>query len=86
VSFPLHLCSFTRKQRYRRLRQAYGSGALRVVRRIQALLALAANQSVPEVAAMLTLGQPTLRASRHASLLKGVSSLVSTRPPGRPSP
>ena len=63
VSLPLHLCSFTRKRRYRRLQQAYGSGALRVVRRIQALLALAANQSVQEVAAILTLGQPTLRAS-----------------------
>jgi len=84
VSFPLHLSSFTRKQRYRRLQQAYGSGALRVVRRIQALLALADNQSVQEVAEMLNLGQQTIRDSRNAFLLKGVSSLVYTRPPGRP--
>src|SRR5262245_12917193 len=35
VSFPLHLSSFTRKQLYRRLQHAYGSGALRVVRRLQ---------------------------------------------------
>jgi transposase len=84
VSFTLHLSSFTRKQRYRRLQQAYGSGALRVVRRIQALLALADNQSVQEVAEMLTLGQQTIRDSRNAFLLKGVSSLVDTRPPGRP--
>ena len=35
VSFTLHLSFFTRKQLYRRLQQAYGSGALRVVRRIQ---------------------------------------------------
>src|SRR5215467_5895083 len=84
VSFTLHLSSFTRKQLYRRLQQAYGSGALRVVRRIQALLALADNQSVQEVAEMLNLGQQTIRDYRNAFLLKGVSSLVYTRPPGRP--
>ena len=84
MSFTLHLSSFTRKQRYRRLQHAYGSGALRVVRRIQALLALADHQSVQEVAEMLNLGQQTIRDSRNAFLLKGVSSLVYTRPPGRP--
>src|SRR6266446_173767 len=76
VSFPLHLSSFTRTQRSRRLQQAYGSGALRVVRRIQALRALADNQSGQEVAERLTLGQQTIRDSRNAFLLKGVSSLV----------
>ena len=86
VSFTLHLSSFTRKQLYRRLQQAYGRGALRVVRRIQALLALADHQSVQEVAEMLNLGQQTIRDYRNAFLLKGVSSLVYTRPPGRPSP
>src|SRR4029434_6866940 len=85
VSFTLHLSSFTHKQLYRRLQQAYGSGDLRVVRRIQALLALAANQSVQEVAEMLTLGQQSIRDYRNAFLLKGVSSLLYTRPPGRPS-
>jgi transposase len=85
VSFTLHLSSFTRKQLYRRLQQAYGSGDLRVVRRIQALLALADNHSVQEVAEMLNLGQQTIRDYRNALLLKGVSSLVYTRPPGRPS-
>src|SRR5919198_5481104 len=84
VSFTLHLSSFTRKQLYRRLEQAYGRGALRVVRRIQALLALADNQSVQEVAEMLNLGQQTIRDYRNAFLLKGVSSLVYSRPPGRP--
>ena len=64
---------------------SYGSGDLRVVRRIQALLALADNQSVQEVAEMLNLGQQTIRDYRNAFLLKGVSSLVYTRPPGRPS-
>jgi transposase len=85
VSFTLHLSSFTRKQLYRRLQQAYGSGALRVVRRIQALLALADNQSVQEVAEMLHLGQQTIRDYRNAFLLRGVASLGYTRPPGRPS-
>lgn len=85
MSFTLHLSSFTRKQLYRRLQQAYGRGALRVVRRIQALLALAAHQSVQEVAEMLNLGQQTIRDYRNAFLLKGVSSLGYTRPSGRPS-
>ena len=61
MSLTLHLSSFTRKQLYRRLQQAYGSGALRGVRRIQALLALADNQSVQEVAERLNLGPQTIR-------------------------
>ena len=85
MSFPLHLSSFTRKQLYRRLQQAYGQGTLRVVRRIQALLALAESQSVQEDAEMLTLGQQTIRDYRNAFLLQGASSLVYKRPPGRPS-
>jgi transposase len=85
VSFTLHLSSFTRKQLYRRLQHAYGSGALRVVRRIQVLLALADHQSVQEIAEMLDLGQQTIRDYRNAFLLKGFSSLGYTRPPGRPS-
>jgi hypothetical protein len=52
VSFTLHRSAFTRKQLSRRLQQAYASGALRLVRRIHALLALAAERSVQEVAAM----------------------------------
>src|SRR5438874_1127791 len=84
VSFPLHRSSFTRKQLYRWLQQAYGRGALRVGRRLQALLALADNQSVQEVAEMLPLGQQTIRDYRNAFLLQGVSSLGYTRPPGRP--
>src|SRR4029450_12225333 len=84
VSFTLHLSSFTRKPLYRWLQHAYGRGDLRVVRRIQALLSLADNQSVQEVAEMLHLGQQTIRDYRNAFLRQGVSSLGSTRPPGRP--
>ena len=41
MSFTLPLSPFTRKQLYLYLQKAYGRGDLRVVRRIQALLALA---------------------------------------------
>ena len=70
MSFTLHLSSFTRKQLYRRLQQAYSHGALRVVRRLHALLALADNQSVQEVAERLGLGEQTVRDYRNAFLLQ----------------
>jgi transposase len=85
VSFPLHLSSLTRKQLYRRLQQAYSHGDLRVVRRLHALLALADNQSVQEVAERLGLGEQTVRDYRNAFLLQGTSSLEYKRSPGRPS-
>jgi transposase len=85
VSFTLHLSAFTRKQLYRRLQQAYGQGDLKLVRRIHALLALAENTSVSEVAEMLNLGQQTVRDYRNTFLQKGVSSLSYKRPSGRPS-
>jgi hypothetical protein len=61
VSFTLHLNAFTRKQLYRRLQQAYASGSLKLVKRIHALLALAQDLSVREVAEMLALGEQTVR-------------------------
>jgi transposase len=85
VSFTLHLSPFTRKQLYRRLQQAYAGGALKLVKRIHALLALAEGMSVREVAEMLTLGEQTIRDYRNQFLWKGVASLVYKRPPGRPS-
>ena len=85
VSFTLHLSLFTRKQLYLCLQKAYGRGDLRVVRRIQALLALAEGHSVQEVAVMLNLGHQTIRDYRNGFLLQGVSSLTYKRPPGRPS-
>jgi transposase len=84
VSFTLHLTAFTRKQLYRRLQQAYASGSLKLVKRIHTLLALAQDLSVREVAEMLALGEQTVRDDRNAFLVKGVASLVYTRPPGRP--
>ena len=61
MSFTLHLSSFTRKQLYRRLQYAYASGALRLVKRIHALLALAEGISVRDVAEMLQVGEQTGR-------------------------
>jgi hypothetical protein len=46
VSFTLHLSPFTRKQPYHHLQQAYASSALRVVKCIHVLLALAKEMSV----------------------------------------
>lgn len=85
MSFTLHLSSFTRKQLYRRLQQAYASGALRLVKRIHALLALAEDMSVQDVAAMLGLGEQTVRDYRNLFLVKHLASLTYKRPPGRPS-
>jgi transposase len=85
VSFTLHLSPFTRKQLYHRLQQAYASGALRLVKRIHALLALAEAMSVQDVAAMLGLGEQTVRDYRNLFLVKHLASLTYKRPPGRPS-
>ena len=85
MSFTLQLSSFTRKQLYRRLQQAYASGSLKLVKRIHALLALAQGQSVSEVAEMLALGEQTVRDYRNQYLFKGMASLVYKAPPGRPS-
>jgi len=85
MSFTLHRCPFTRKQLYRRLQPAYASSALRLVKRIYALLALAEGMSVQEVAAMLGLGAQTVRDYRNRFVLKHLASLTYKRPPGRPS-
>ena len=85
VSFTLQLSSFTRKQLYRRLKEAYASGSLQLVKRIHALLDLAQGQSVREVADMLSLGEQTVRDYRNQFLFKGLASLVYKSPPGRPS-
>jgi transposase len=84
-SFPLHLSPFTRKPLSRRLQQAYASGALRLVKRLHALLALAEGMSVQAVAARLGLGEQTVRDYRNRFLWKHLASLTSKRPPGRPS-
>src|SRR5919205_3723092 len=81
----LQLSSFTRKQLYRRLQQAFASGSFKLVKRIYALLALAQGQKTSEVAEMLSLGEQTVRDYRNQYLCKGLASLVYQAPPGRPS-
>jgi transposase len=85
MSFTLQLSSFTRKPLYRRLQQAYASGALKLIRRVHVLLALAQGQSVSDVAEMLSLGEQPVRDYRNPYLCKGMASLVDTAPAGRPS-
>jgi transposase len=85
VTFTLRLTSFIRQQLYRRLHQAYASGALRLVKRIHALLAIAEGTAVSEVAQMLALGEQTVRDYLNRFLWRGVASLVYQRPPGRPA-
>src|SRR6187200_1394709 len=85
VSFTLQLSSFTRKQLYRRLQQAYASGALKLIKRIHVLLALVQGQSVSDVAEMMSMGEQTVRDYRNQYLFKGMASLVYKAPPGRPS-
>src|SRR5919206_701101 len=85
MSFPLQLSSFTRKQLYRRLQQAFASGSFKLVKRIYALLALAQGQNIHEVAGILDLGEQTVRDYRNAFLIHGMASLVYKAPPGRPS-
>jgi DNA-binding NarL/FixJ family response regulator len=65
-----------RQQLYRRLRQAYASDSLRLIKRIHALLAIAEGLAVSEVAQMLTLGEQTVRAYLHKFLWCGMASLV----------
>src|ERR1044071_7498029 len=85
MSFTLQLSSFTRKQLYRRLQQAYACGSLKLIKRLHVLLALAQGQSISDVAEMLALGEQTVRDYRNQYLFKGMTSLVYTAPPGRPS-
>jgi transposase len=85
MSFTLQLSSFTRKQLYRRLQQAYASGSLKLIKRVHVLLALAQGQSVSDVAEMLSLGEQTVRDYRNQYLFKGMASLVYKAPTGRPS-
>ena len=85
VTFTLRLTPLLRQQLYRRLRQAYASGSLRLVKRLHALLAVAEGMTVHDVAQMLGLGEQTVRDYLNSFLWRGVASLIYQRPPGRPT-
>lgn len=85
MTFTLRLTPLLRQQLYHRLHQAYANGALRLVKRIHALLAIAEGMTVGEVAAMLDIGEQTVRDYLNRFFWRGGASLVYQRPPGRPS-
>lgn len=67
-----------------RLHLAYQHSQLRLVKRIHALLAIVAGDSVAEVAELLHLGEQTVRDYVCAFIRKDVDSLSYKRPSGRP--
>jgi len=67
-----------------RLHQAYAIGQLRLIKRIHALLYIVEGKSVTEVAEILNLSEQSIRNYVKAFILKGLSSLIYRRPPGRP--
>jgi transposase len=85
VTFTLRLTPLFRQHLYRRLQQAYASGSLRLGKRLHALLAMAEGMTVHDVAQRLGLGEQTVRDYLNSVLGRGVASLVSQRPPGRPA-
>ena len=80
----IRLTNSSRKSLVERLQQAYASGHLRLVKRIHALLAVVEGKSVAEVAALLHLGEQTVRDYVQAFIGKGVDSLSYRKPSGRP--
>jgi transposase len=67
-----------------RLHSAYQGNQLRLVKRIHALFAIVAGESVTEVAELLHLGEQTVRDYVCAFIRNGVDSLSYKRPSGRP--
>ncbi|WP_396124668.1 IS630 family transposase [Acaryochloris marina] len=68
-----------------KLRQAYGSQNLRLVKRISALLQLGQGGSVAQVAETLALGEQTIRDYLHAFLKRGIASFRYKASQGRRS-
>jgi transposase len=73
-----------RQEVLQRLHHAYRTGPLRLVRRIQALLAIVDGHAVAEVAAAMGLSEQAIRDYVTHFILRGIASLVYQRPPGRP--
>lgn len=84
MNISIRLSTPVRKDLVERLRQAYGSGQIRLIRRIHALLYLADGYAVDQVAEVLHLGEQTIRDYLRGLLVDGMASLGYRRPPGRP--
>ena len=85
MQYRIRLTKTSRQTLQEQLVRAYQAAALRLVKRIHALLCIADNQSTAEVSQLLHLGEQTIRDYLNAFLLKGVESLHYRRPPGRPA-
>ena len=83
MQIRIHLRNDTRQQLYERLQQAYTRGYLRLIKRIHALLYIADDKPVTDIARLLGLGQQTVRDYIRSFLLGGIASLDYKRPPGR---
>jgi len=81
----IRLTNASRQTLQEHLVRAYQAAALRLVKRIHALLYIADNKSVAEVSQLLDLGAQTVRDYLHAFILQGAESLHYRRPPGRPA-
>jgi transposase len=75
----------TRKVLHEHLQHAYATHAIRLIRRIHALLWLGEGKSVGEIAEVLGLGEQTVRDWVHAFVLNGVARLSDRPRGGRPS-
>jgi transposase len=85
VEFKVRLSGATIKALEAVLRQGYREANVRLIRRVQALLAVGAGRPVGLVAARLGLHATTVYGWLHAFLVDGVATLRYGRPPGRPS-
>jgi transposase len=80
----IRLTDSSRQALVARLHSAYQGNQLRLVKRIHALFAIVAGESVAEVAELLHLGEQTVRDYVCAFIRNGVDSLSYKRPSGRP--
>jgi len=80
----IRLTDSSRQALVARLHSAYQGNQLRLVKRIHALFAIVAGESVAEVAELLHLGEQTVRDYVCGFIRNGVDSLSYKRPSGRP--
>jgi transposase len=81
--FKLRFTPLTRQQIESKLRLAYATQNLRLVKRISALLQLGRGESVAQVAQTFGLGEQTVRDYLQSFLKRGLSSLKYKTSPGR---
>jgi len=85
MQFRIRFNKETRKEIITRLHQAYGSGHLRLIKRIHVLLTAEEGRVVSEIAEMFDLSEQSIRNYLHGFLQRGLSSLGYRKPPGRPA-